>query len=216
MHLFFIFIVAYGIISPMKTLVILAGGKSTRMGKDKIFLHLHDNETFLEHLYHKASDSFDRIIISAGSLDHAAEIQNLLPDAELVPDKYVEKGPMGGLVSVYEQTGASRFAVVPVDVPFADIDVLSFFFDHCMDTACVLMDGEHAEPLIGAYGIQMLEKLKGMLERGDYRMYASLSEGVNFYSFAALQKQMAEKDEVELRAAFCNINTESDYRNYVK
>ena len=200
----------------MKTLVILAGGKSTRMGKDKIFLHLHDNETFLEHLYHKASFCFERIIISAGSQAHAEEICKLLPEAEVVPDDYQEKGPMGGLVSVYERTGVSKFAIIPVDVPFADIDVLSFFFEHCMDTACVLKDGEHAEPLIGAYGIQMLEKLKGMLERGDYRMYASLSEDVNFYSFAELQNQMAEKDEAELKAAFCNINTESDYRNYVK
>jgi len=213
---FFIFIVAYGIISPMKTLVILAGGKSTRMGKDKIFLHLHDNETFLEHLYHKASSIFERIIISAGSAEHAAAIKKLLPIAEVVADQYAEKGPMGGLVSVYEQTGADRFAVIPVDVPYADMDVLLFFFDQCSDTACVLTDGEHAEPLIGVYGRQMLKKLKGMLEAGDYRMYAALSDEVEFYSSADLSRQIEGKKEEEIRAAFCNINTESDYRNYIK
>lgn len=186
------------------------------MGKDKIFLHLHDNETFLEHLYHNASGIFERIIISAGSEGHAAEIQKLLPGAEVVPDQYEEKGPMGGLVSVYEQTGTSRFAVIPVDVPFADMDVLSFFYEHCKDSACVLTDGEHAEPLIGAYGMQMLKTLKNRLEREDYRMYAALSEDVKYYSFTELQKQITGKTEEELKAAFCNINTESDYRNYVK
>ena len=186
------------------------------MGKDKIFLHLHDNETFLEHLYHNASSFFERIIISAGNTGHAAKIRLLLPGAEVVPDQYAEKGPMGGLVSVYEQTGTSTFAVVPVDVPFADMDVLSFFYEHCTDAACVLTDGEHAEPLIGAYGRQMLETLKRRLEREDYRMYAALSEDVEYYSFTELQEKITGKTEEELKAAFCNINTESDYRNYVK
>lgn len=186
------------------------------MGKDKIFLHLHDNETFLEHLYHIASGFFERIIISAGNAEHAVEIQNLLPDADVVPDQYAEKGPMGGLVSVYEQTGVSKFAVIPVDVPFADMDVLAFFYEHCSDSACVLTDGGHAEPLIGAYGRQMLKTLKKRLENEDYRMYAALSEDVMHYSFTELQEQITGKTEEELKAAFCNINTESDYRNYVK
>ena len=186
------------------------------MGKDKIFLHLHDNETFLEHLYHNASGIFERIIISAGNVEHAAEIRKLLPDSEVVPDQYAEKGPMGGLVSVYEQTGVSKFAVIPVDVPFADMDVLAFFFGHCTDSACVLKEGKYAEPLIGAYGRQMLKTLKRRLEREDYRMYAALSEDVDYYSFTELRAQITGKTEEELKSAFFNINTESDYRNYVK
>ena len=50
----------------MRTIVILAGGQSRRMGEDKIFLPYRD-ASFLEHLVKRASDVFDRILISAGS-----------------------------------------------------------------------------------------------------------------------------------------------------
>ena len=64
--------------------------------------------------------------------------------------------------------------------------------------------------------IETFEVLKKRLENEDYRMYAALSEDVMHYSFTELQEQITGKTEEELKAAFCNINTESDYRNYVK
>ena len=105
----------------MKTIVILAGGKSTRMGKDKIFLHIHYNkkETFLEHLYYNAAAVFEKVIISAGSKDRVLTIRKLCHRRKLFRICIRKKGPMGGIVSVYEQTGCEKFAVIPVDVPAA-------------------------------------------------------------------------------------------------
>ena len=57
----------------MKTLVILAGGKSSRMGNDKTFLSIGE-ESFLVHLLKNASSRFDRLLVSAGSPSHAAQI----------------------------------------------------------------------------------------------------------------------------------------------
>lgn len=212
----FHFPASYGIISPMKTLVILAGGKSTRMGKDKIFLHLHDNETFLEKLYREAGKHFEEVVISAGSNAHAKEIQKLLPEAKVIPDILEEMGPMGGIVSVYEQTGIGKFAAVPADVPGADMEVLSFFYENCHEDACVLKNGEDMDPLIAAYGTHTLEKMKDLLSEKNLRIRAAFSDQTQYYSFADLSKQINGKSAEELEKAFCNINTEQDYRDLIQ
>ncbi len=60
----------------MKNLVILAGGKSQRMGTDKVMLKT-DGETFVEHLTRAAAEYFDTIYISTDSKGHAEKIMQL-------------------------------------------------------------------------------------------------------------------------------------------
>ena len=130
----------------MRNLVILAGGKSSRMGRDKVLLKI-DGKAFIEHLYEKAAASFDRIIISTDTGEHAQTIKSLpafvtaagsFRAPEFVTDIYAEKGPMGGIVSVFEATDADKFAIISVDVPHADMQVLAYLFDHCEKSACFL------------------------------------------------------------------------------
>ena len=207
----------------MKSLVILAGGKSTRMGKDKLFLRLDDGETFLTHLCRSASEVFDRVVISAGSAGHCDEIRKLLAgsesfsELELIPDRYENCGPMGGIVSVYEETGLSRFAVVPVDVPYADMQLLSFFYEHCGTEACVLKDEDKGlEPLLGAYGEETLQRMKSLLAEDNFRIRAAFLEEVQCYTVKELQELFPDKDENTLKPAFRNINTEQEYRDLIQ
>lgn len=200
----------------MNTLVILAGGKSSRMGKDKVFLPLQNGESFLAHLYRNAEAVFDHVLISAGSSVHTDQIRALFPEAEIIPDRYPEQGPMGGIVSVYEERHPKTFAVIPGDVPFADMDVLAFLYEHCGDDACIYAaeDGR-PEPLIAAYGTAFLEKLSAMRKEGNYRIRDAFSENTQFFSAADLCLHLHGKEETALRKAFCNVNTEEDYRKYI-
>ncbi len=186
------------------------------MGKDKIFLHLHDNETFLGKLYREATLFFEKVIISAGSEEHAEKIRQLLPAAEIVPDQYSEKGPMGGIVSVYERSGTECFAVVPADVPKADMAVLSFFYDQCETNAVVLRNGDKLEPLIGAYGKSVLQKMKQLVNEGNYRIRLAFGENTKYYSCTDLAARFSDKTELELENAFRNINTEQEYKELIK
>ena len=103
----------------MKCLAILAGGKSTRMGQDKVFLGIGE-ESFLERIFRNAVFVFDKIIISTDSEEHAGLIGNLdLKDVAIVTDHYRDCGPMGGLLSVMDEITEDRFAVIPVDVPLS-------------------------------------------------------------------------------------------------
>ena len=121
----------------MKTIVLLAGGKSSRMGKDKIFLP-YRGTSFLEHLILRSSEVFDRVLISAGSSQHTQQIRRFLEDSGAVPqdlvggiitDHYDSFGPAGGLMSVLEETGLEHFSVAAADMPEADMRVLAYLLE---------------------------------------------------------------------------------------
>ena len=101
----------------MKTIVLLAGGKSSRMGQDKIFLP-YRGISFLEHLILRSSEVFDHVLISAGSPEHTERIRCFLEASGAVPqdlitdiieDHYDSLGPSGGLMSEIEKAGPENF-----------------------------------------------------------------------------------------------------------
>lgn len=181
------------------------------MGKDKIFLELSEGVTFIEHLYGNAKKVFERVLISAGSSGHAKLLEELLPEAELVTDQFDSIGPMGGIVSVFIQTGIDRFAVIPADVPGAELRVPAFFYDRCGDGACLLKEREFPEPLIAAYGRKTLSRMKEMAESGSYRLRDALPGDYSVYTPEELKEAIPELKEVRFEEAFCNINTEQEY-----
>ena len=115
-----------------KTLIILAGGKSSRMGTDKTFLE-YNGRTFLQILLDEANKHFGRVIIAGGNKEHALKIYEYIKASgmrasaqpEILADKYDSIGPMGGLMSVFEQTRLKEFAVIAVDSPNASMQALA-------------------------------------------------------------------------------------------
>lgn len=197
----------------MKTLVILAGGKSSRMGRDKVLLSIEE-KTFIEHIYEKAREYFDRVIISTDTKAHADKICSLPAfrnaPPEFVTDRYAEKGPMGGIVSVFEATDVRKFAIISVDVPHADMRVLSFLYDNCTGAASFLkFEGHRRESLIAAYSRSAYRPLKESLLSGNYKLRAALEdEKISVFSAG----NIAISDKEGLMADFSNYNTPEDLK----
>lgn len=196
----------------MKTLTIMAGGQSRRMGEDKAFLEL-DGEPFITKLNSTAKHFFDRIIISAKDEEQKEKIEKVTSGAEIVTDIYKECGPMGGIVSVYESLGIQRTAVVPVDVPFADMVVLLRMFEACDDRAFLLKDDDgRIEPLTGAYGSSALSDMKDLLSTGNYKLTDILTRDDAVVSADELKKRFPELSDCDIKLSFRNINTKEDYK----
>ena len=193
---------------PMKCLVILAGGKSTRMGQDKVFLGIGE-ESFLERIFRNAVFVFDKIIISTDSEEHKAQIESLPlggdPRMQIVLDKYTDCGPMGGLLSVLAETDMEKFGVIPVDVPLAEMKVLDVMYDMMPAgrQAMFLETSGGIEPLIGIYARESEAAFKDAAERGDYKIRRVLTDTVT----ASLE----ELDLGEFDKCFKNINNKEDY-----
>lgn len=191
---------------------------SRRMGQDKVFLK-YSGGAFLECIYKNALICFDNIFISTDNKEHAKAIKALpglkdLKEENIILDRYPRCGPIGGICSVFDETQIDKFAIIPTDVPDADMHVLEILFDLCKDRPCIyrLENGE-LEKLIGAYHRKCYDAFKSKLEAKRFSIIGALEgSGYDSYSKTELINIDPELSETDFDRAFKNINRPEDYR----
>ncbi|GAB1596388.1 molybdenum cofactor guanylyltransferase [Lysobacter claricitrinus] len=96
------------VIEPF-TGVVLAGGRSSRMGRDKAVLVL-DGRTLLDRAIDVLRDAGATNVIVSGDRSMHDGVADRIPDA----------GPVGGIASVLSRVPDGAMVVIPVDVPLLD------------------------------------------------------------------------------------------------
>lgn len=124
--------------------MILAGGKSSRMGREKANLLLH-GKTLLEWQADKLRALGITDILLSGANCPA------LPGTKIIPDILQERGPLGGLHACLQTAEHPQCIVLTVDTPLLPAWVLSKMC--CAHEMGVTVLGHHGkqEPLIGVY-----------------------------------------------------------------
>lgn len=100
--------------TPKPTMgIVLAGGRSSRMGKDKALLQLTSQSMLskTEQLLHNAN--IERVMISRNDGEYG-HVQDIIP----------HKGPLSGIHSVATRFPQYNFLVMPVDLPLMDASTL--------------------------------------------------------------------------------------------
>jgi len=89
--------------------MVLAGGRSSRMGRDKAGLTWRSGQTFLDRAVGQLREAGCGSVIVSGER----------PGHDCVPDRWPGQGPLGGIASVLEARPAllGRLVIVPVDMP---------------------------------------------------------------------------------------------------
>ena len=103
--------------------LILAGGKSTRMGLDKSLLN-YNGKTQREHLYELLGPICSEVFISCNALQ-SEEIT--LPKIE---DCFGESGPMGGVLSAFKYASNKAWLIIACDMPFLTATTLENLIAH--------------------------------------------------------------------------------------
>ena len=176
--------------------LILAGGRSRRMGSDKPLLAL-DGQSLLERAaaFWRAQARIDAVLVAAGTEEHLAD----LPDGVVpVYDIFPGAGPMAGLHAAFSQTDTEILYVSAVDMPYLTADALLPVPD---GDAAVYTKNGRPDPLFGVYRRSCLPALTAALERGERKMSALLE---------ALHTEYHEMPE-GLSAVLENLNTRADY-----
>ena len=93
--------------------VILAGGKSSRMGTDKALLE-YDGKQFIEQIAKELS-SFEERIIARGTNSRFSD--SIEEDWTVIPDIYPDHGPIGGLHAALSACRSDALFVVTCDMP---------------------------------------------------------------------------------------------------
>lgn len=105
--------------------LILAGGRSIRMQKDKSSINYH-GKAQSEHLFNLLEKYCQQVFLSVRKEQDIAEESNNLPK---IYDLYQEIGPMSGILSAFKKDPDSAWLVIACDLPFVDKNTLEFLIE---------------------------------------------------------------------------------------
>ncbi len=178
--------------------IILAGGKSTRMGTDKALLKI-EGETLLSHAVKLYRSVCNQILISSNSADH--EIEGIVR----VPDEIKNCGPIGGVYSCLKHAENEWSFVISVDAAFVTPEFVSFLVSQASNKydAVVPVHEKGKEPLIALYNKTVLPIVEKNIESGNFKMHYLL-ENVRT-NFVDSQEWIEHNPKL-----FYNINSPED------
>ncbi len=145
---------AAGLLSAGALCVILAGGRSSRMGWAKWAVRLNDGRTMLDHV----ADALRPLgfpMAVAGPPEGLGDTIGLPPDLTLIRDAESYEGPLAALEHLMRQTRADVLLLAGCDQPLLRTDDLRRLLAAATETrrpAFFMSDqGERLDPLPGAY-----------------------------------------------------------------
>ena len=95
--------------------LILAGGKSTRMGRDKGALVYHKGKDQISYLHEILSPLVDQVYVS---IRNAQRTDMHLQGYDVIEDARAINSPLNGILSAMDQFPAANWLVVAVDMPY--------------------------------------------------------------------------------------------------
>ena len=102
--------------------ILLAGGKSSRMGKDKARLKLDGRLMVLQGVARKLLTISDEVIVSTDGRRY----KNLNVGVKWVDDVYPGVGCLGGIYSGLKEASSDYALVVACDMPFLNLELLRY------------------------------------------------------------------------------------------
>jgi len=155
--------------------LILAGGSSRRMGRDKALLPFGNKATLFEYVLHRFERQIDDIIISTPSQNPVFADCGHDIICDISP--FVGLGPLCGLYAAFDycqkkQKIASLYQAVitiAVDTPFFPDDYVARLCDACAYTDCALIATTHhrQHPTFALWPLPMVQALQHHLETGN-------------------------------------------------
>ena len=145
--------------------IILAGGKSSRMGTDKGFLELNKKQ-FVQYSIDALTPLVSKIIIVT---DHEAYHKFGL---QCVKDGIKNAGPVAGIVAGLQASKTTYNIVLSCDIPLINTNILKKLIVNTDQNTTILQVESHGKsmPLIALYNKQVLPIFKTQLKSGERRL----------------------------------------------
>ncbi|MBW6489207.1 molybdenum cofactor guanylyltransferase MobA [Sulfurimonas sp.] len=178
--------------------VIFAGGKSSRMGKDKSLLPFGAFNTLTEFQLFRLSIIFKNVYISCkdkSKFDFEAQfIEDIKTDSIYAPT--------AGFISVFEHLKCESFFALSVDSPFvSEYEIEKIVASDKTDAdATVAKTPRGTEPMCGIYHISTKDKFSCMLKENSHKMGQLLNSSKTIYV------------EFEDEKPFLNLNHHHEYK----
>lgn len=147
--------------------VLLAGGASSRMGRDKSLV-LVDGKPLIQRVLEQLSRRFEDVLISTNEKEKYAFLE-----ARCVADLVPGHGPLMGIRTAVEAARHDRVFVTACDIPVLDEDTVERMLVLAEDFDCVVPRSRAgAEPLFAVYRKSALPAMGEVLDSGERRIRA--------------------------------------------
>ena len=144
--------------------LVLAGGKSTRMKRDKATLDYHGKPQ-QEYMFELLEGVCDKVYLSCRD-----EAQSVEAPQDCILDTFIGLGPYGGILSAFMYEPNVAWLVVAVDLPFLDKATIDNLVEHRnpskVATCFIDPKNEFPEPLISIWEPRAYPKMLDFLSRG--------------------------------------------------
>lgn len=183
--------------------VILAGGKSSRMGKNKLLLSLGDMP-LIGHLIHTVTGMFTECIVVTDTPEAYAQYPvRLTQDIIICAEKNSLTGIHAGLTAAKHDYSL----VIGGDMPFVQASVLEHLC-RCAEgyDVAIIRDGPHFQPLCAVYHKNCLPHIEALLRAGRFKILGFFPHvRVRFVEMGDILPLDPEG------ITFFNVNTPGDY-----
>ena len=182
------------------TLILLAGGKSSRMGENKAKL-LYKGKTFTRNLLEKAETlGIEHVLISGFEEEGFTTVWDI----------YSQRGPLGGIHACMKQMKTPFCLVLPVDVPQIPVGILEDLI-HFHETKVesktlpvLLKHDDRRENLIGIYPVEVMEFIENRIKEHSASVHGMLDDWGNVCFETSVDSWKVE-----------NINRKEDYEKLI-
>lgn len=191
---------------------VLAGGLSTRMGRDKALLEL-DGRPLIE-----------RALATLRALGFSPRIIGARPDlarfAPVIADNFSRMGPLGGIEAALTASDAEQNLFLAVDLPSLPADFLLWMMDraNCTDAlATVPRLRGLPQPLCAVYSRAMLPHVKAAFAEGDAKVIRAVERAatavglrVDAFDVESVAAAQSWSRPIPPHRWFQNLNTPAD------
>ncbi|MFN2161688.1 MAG: molybdenum cofactor guanylyltransferase [Candidatus Promineifilaceae bacterium] len=182
------------------TVAIQAGGKSTRMGRDKSFVPF-EGRPMIEVVRDRVAGLGDELILITNNPEPYAYLN--LP---AFGDIYADCGPLGGIHSALANAASPYVLMVACDMPWLNRDLLEYLVSlrRTADIVVPRLD-KFPEPLHAVYSKACLDPIETKLKAGDLKI-------TRFYG--QVNVRFVDREEIARfdpqGRSFTNINSPED------
>lgn len=188
----------------MNTAVILAGGKSNRMGFDKQFIK-HRGKLIVEYQLEALKKLFKEIIIVTNKPEEYKGC-----DCKLVSDELPDFGPLGGIHAALKASSSIYSYFIACDMPFINTEYILYMQDRLKEIkaepkAVVTRFGAWIEPFNAYYSKELLPDIEQAYIDNQRKVSRVLDRVQVLYIDEAEARRFSKDWDM-----FININTKED------
>jgi molybdenum cofactor guanylyltransferase len=183
--------------------ILLAGGKSSRIGAEKGLLKWK-GRYLAEFSLDILSQVFKKVIISSSNPEY------LKFGCDIYEDEYKNIGPISGIYTGLKRSSTTYTFFLACDMPFIQAKLIQFICSFYQDSSAVIpVSNTGIEPLCALYSKDCIPVIEEMIQKKEYKLNLIASK-INSIKLL----KVSDMAEFYQPNSFVNINTIEDLNKY--